>query len=263
MSQYSAYFRRYEKKYLLSREQFAELSRILPEYFEPDIFHKSLIRNIYLDTDNNRLVRASNEKPDYKEKLRIRMYEDPDREARAFLELKKKYDGVVYKRREAVPLSELRDQDIFDKKDTQIMKEIRYLFQFYGKLKAAMFLSYKRIALRGKEDPELRITFDGDIRYRTDNLTFEAGIGGRPLLEQGQVLMEIKTPEAIPLWFSKILSELGIYPVSFSKYGKAFLTEEAARIAAEFSESKITEAEESDIKDRMVSQTPLERQICA
>ena len=233
MAQFDAYFKRYEKKYLLSPEQYEKLRQRLPEHFEPDRFHLSEISNIYFDTPTNRLVRASNEKPDYKEKFRVRVYGDPETSTEAFLELKKKFHGVVYKRREAVPLNGLDIDDICSgTQDTQISREIRRLFDFYGPLKPAMFLSYRRIALRGIEDPELRITFDGDIRYRTDDLSFKDPDSGKRLLPNGEILMEIKTGASLPMWLSRILSELKIWPASFSKYGKAFLQEEVKRIGA-------------------------------
>ena len=45
---------------------------------------------------------------------------------------------------------------------------------------------------------------------------------GNRLLPDGYVLMELKIPEAAPLWLTEILNDLHIYPISFSKYGNAY-----------------------------------------
>ena len=79
---------------------------------------------------------------------------------------------------------------------------------------------YDREAYFGEGD--LRVTFDHNVRYRTEELTLGTGLYGTPLFSRGEVLMEIKTGAAIPLWLTKILSEEKIYKTSFSKYGTAY-----------------------------------------
>ena len=90
-------FERYEKKYCLtlSQQRFL-LERMMP-YMKKDEYGEYTICNIYYDTDDFRLIRASLEKPVYKEKLRVRSYGVPQADGRVFVELKKKFDGVVYK----------------------------------------------------------------------------------------------------------------------------------------------------------------------
>ena len=72
------------------------------------------------------------------------------------------------------------------------------------------------------DNPDLRITFDQNIRWQNTQLTLSDGDWGYPLLSGDQkdcILMEIKIPNAMPLWLSSLLDEAGIYPTSFSKYG--------------------------------------------
>lgn len=99
-------FRRYEKKYRLTPGQYTGIRRALEGWMQPDRFYRSQIRSIYFDTPDRRLVRRSLEKPVYKEKLRLRSYGLPGAEDPVFVELKKKYQGVVYKRREVMTLRE-------------------------------------------------------------------------------------------------------------------------------------------------------------
>ena len=225
MNQYKDTFKRYEKKYLLSDSKYKQLMMRFQDRLVIDNFGKTSICNIYFDTPEHLLIRNSIEKPVYKEKLRLRSYGTPKDGDMVYVELKKKYKGVVYKRRQKMELSAAEDYLYnFEKPDTdsQITREIDWFLNFYKDIIPSMYISYNRIAMYGEEDPSLRITFDSNILYRQDNLWLSMGMSGSKLLAEGQRLMEIKIPGSMPVWMSSILSELEIYPVSFSKYGNAY-----------------------------------------
>ena len=95
-------FERSEKKYLLSPARYRALLAAWAAHIEEDEFFRKTVVNIYYDTPNDRLIRASIDKPVYKEKLRLRSYGLPEADTEVYLELKKKVGGVVYKRRAAV-----------------------------------------------------------------------------------------------------------------------------------------------------------------
>lgn len=227
MNRYQDVFARYEKKYLLDRAVCQPLVAQLARYMKEDDYGKTTICNLYYDTPDHRLIRASLEKPVYKEKLRLRSYGVPQPDSQVFVELKKKYKGVVYKRRIAMPLTEAMR---FLKREgrggqpSQIEREIDWVLGFYPDLRPAMYLSYDRVATYGMEDPNLRITFDSRILWRENDLDLCSGSFGRPLLAPGQRLMEIKIPGAMPLWLSHLLDAYEIRPLSFSKYGRGYLT---------------------------------------
>lgn len=225
MSQYQDVFERYEKKYLLSEEQYEAFRWRLKGHMTVDDYGKTDICNIYFDTPDYRLIRTSLEKPVYKEKLRLRSYGVPDEDGEVFIELKKKYKGVVYKRRVDMTLKEAKHY-LYKRKpaeqSTQIIREVDWFLDYYRTIEPEMYISYERIALYGNKDPNLRVTFDANITWRKEALSLEQGIWGNALLNQGQRLLEIKIPGAMPLWLSAILDELEIYPVSFSKYGRAY-----------------------------------------
>lgn len=219
-------FKRYEMKYLLTRKQKEKILKAMEAYMELDAYGRSTIRNIYYDTENYRLVRKSLEKPVYKEKLRVRSYRAAGPEDEVFVELKKKYEGVVYKRR--ISMEEQQAESYLtgrcmSPKNTQITEEIDYFLQFYETLAPRVFLSYEREAYYTKEPGEFRVTFDENIIWRETDLSLGKGIYGTPILKPGQTLMEIKTPGGIPLWMVKVLSEESIRQTSFSKYGNAYL----------------------------------------
>lgn len=225
MNQYQETFKRYEKKYLLSEKQYRVLLQKVQEYMVIDHFGKATICNIYFDTPSRLLIRSSLEKPIYKEKLRLRSYGTPDEGAPVFVELKKKYKGIVYKRREKMELTE-GEHYLYDHRSpmnpSQITREIDWFLNFYEDIQPSMYISYDRIAMYGLDNPELRVTFDANILWREEELFLQAGVWGESLLEEGQRLMEIKIPGSMPLWLARVLDELKIYPVSFSKYGMGY-----------------------------------------
>lgn len=218
-------FKRYELKYLLSQEQKEKVQQAMEAYMAPDQYGKTTIRNIYLDTCDYRLIRHSIEKPVYKEKLRIRSYSQAKPDSTVFVELKKKYRKVVYKRRIA-----LQEKDAMEwlagshqcPGDSQISEEINYFLKYYDFPGPAVFLSYNREAFYSRDRSDFRVTFDDTILCRREDVSLEAEVYGESLLPEGVVLMEIKCSGGIPLWMTRILSEEHIYRTSFSKYGTAY-----------------------------------------
>lgn len=220
-------FQRYELKYLLTREQKAAVISALAPHMEPDSFGRSTIRNLYYDTDTYRLIRRSLDGPIYKEKLRVRSYRTAGPDDEVFIELKKKYRSVVYKRRTGILEKEAADYlagKIPAPKPCQITDEIDYFRQFYKTLAPRVFLSYEREAFYEKGNGSFRVTFDENILWRTTDLSLQAGIYGENILKPGQILMELKTAGGIPLWMVDILTGQRLQKTSFSKYGSAYMT---------------------------------------
>lgn len=223
---YETVFRRYEMKYLITKKQKKALLLKMQGYMEPDSFGSSTICNVYFDTPNKMLIRNSLEKPIYKEKLRVRSYGVATKESTVFVEVKKKYEGVVYKRRlnlsEEVAFDYLLGGVLPQQKETQIMKELSYFMGHYEGMCPAVFLSYRRDAYFSKTDGNFRMTFDEDILGRREDLCLTKGIYGEGILPKGLVLLEVKTAFGIPLWLLDFFREQSIYKTSFSKYGKAY-----------------------------------------
>ena len=224
---YQSVFKRYELKYLLTRTQKARIEAAMAPYMKQDQYGRSTIRNIYFDTASYRLIRHSIEKPVYKEKLRIRSYAQAKADTPVFVELKRKYNGVVYKRRLFMPEQQAMDWITGDggsPQDSQIGREIDYFLAFYRDLVPKVFLSYQREAYYAREDQTFRITFDDHICARLHDLSLESEPDGVPLLPPDMVLMEIKCAGGMPLWLTQLLTQEQIYKTSFSKYGTAYQT---------------------------------------
>ena len=247
-------FQRKEIKYLMNEEQYQELRRRLDDIAEVDHYGLTQIMNVYYDTPDFKLITRAMEHPEYKEKLRLRSYGIPKDQTPAFIEIKKKFDGITYKRRIELPYAEARDYlnhgilpreyspdflrnpDVLSQtyagavsichvptaEEIQIQKEIDYFLVFYKKLRPMMAIAYDRIALAGRENPELRITFDTNLRWSVDEFDLRSGNHGHIILEPDQHLMEIKISGAMDLRVSHILSDLGIFRTSISKYGRGF-----------------------------------------
>jgi SPX domain protein involved in polyphosphate accumulation len=222
-------FRRCEKKYLITSEQGRFLQKLIAPYTEIDRQGEYLIRDLYYDTENWDIICKSIERPSYKEKLRLRLYGEYTSESQGFLEMKRKYDSIVYKRRIAFPVDELmnhRVREIVSADGSQISREINYFLQ-NNPVSEKIHIAYRRTAYNGIKDSGLRITFDRDIAFHlcslNNNNFYEDNLDiDRQIIERNQMLMEIKTENAMPLWLTRILSENYIFPVSFSKFGVCY-----------------------------------------
>lgn len=222
---YQMTFMRYELKYLLTRQEKEHLLEAMRTHMKLDAYGKTTIRNIYFDTDTFRLIRNSLEKPVYKEKLRIRSYHPVRTTDPVFVEIKKKYKAVVYKRRLQLP-----EQDVMESFQTgnplpvhsQIGEEIQYFRDYYETLHPVVFLSYEREAYYAPDGSDFRVTFDENIFYRREDFSLGSEIYGIPILDKDKTLMEIKTSGGIPLWMSEVLTQNHLYKISFSKYGSAY-----------------------------------------
>lgn len=220
-------FKRCELKFLLTFEQKEKILDAIAAHMAPDQYGPATIRNIYFDTDNYRLIRRSIERPVYKEKLRLRSYSRVSPDSPVFVELKKKYKSVVYKRRLSLPEAEAVRwicQKASCPVHTQISDEIDYFLTYYETLHPVVFLSYEREAWYSPCGDDFRVTFDKNILCRQNDLSLEADVGGMPLLNDGTILMEIKCSGGIPLWMTHVLSAEKIRKTSFSKYGTAYRT---------------------------------------
>ncbi len=213
------YFKRNEKKYLLSAEQFVALQRDLSAHMEPDGYFESDIHSIYFDTAADDLIIEALEHPNYKYKVRLRSYGDEH----VYFEIKSKLDGTVYKRR--IKLTHADFEKYMDGKlpvRGQVLRELDHLFQSYD-LAPKAFVSYVRQAYRASEkNSDLRITFDTNLRSRVHDLSIQKHDECDEYFEEPTYVMEVKTSAGMPLWLVSLLRERKIYPSSFSKYGQIY-----------------------------------------
>lgn len=232
---YANTFKRREMKFLLNKEQYEEICKRIVPYMTEDDFGKHTILNIYLDNCNDDLIRSSLGKPVYKEKLRLRTYNEAYDDSKAFLEIKKKLNGITYKRRYELTYKKLFDYITYGSiplERGQVFEEIDYMIKRMS-LVPRIVICYDREAYYGNDDNEFRLTFDDNLRYRYDELDLRLGDHGKRLIITPYKVMEVKSAGAIPFWLAQTLSELKVYAGAFSKYGTIYQKElKGQRLAA-------------------------------
>lgn len=223
-------FKRNELKYRLREDQRRLLEELLAAHMEPDAHGASTVRNVYYDTPTHLLARRSEEHPLYKEKLRLRSYVPARESSLVFLELKKKFDGVVYKRRATLPLAAAEATLVGERAPQgQIEREIATAASVYEGLRPAMYLAYEREAFFARGDHDFRVTLDQGIRCRWDDVSLAGPTDGELLISPGETLMELKSSQALPLWMVEFLGSQRIFKASFSKYGAAWRLQSSRR----------------------------------
>ena len=222
---YQATFKRYELKYLLTRQEKQNVLKSMAEHMKLDDYGqttipKYLFRYRHIPADSSFFG-----KPVYKEKLRVRSYQPAGPDDPVFVELKKKYKSVVYKRRLVLPEAQVMKCFEHGKPlpiHSQIGEEIAYFWDYYETLHPTVFLTYEREAYYALDGSDFRVTFDENILYREEDISLGSKIYGTPILGENQTLMEIKTSGGIPLWMSETLTKNTLFKTSFSKYGTAY-----------------------------------------
>ena len=290
MATFTDVFERKEVKYRLDAGQHRAMVAALRGRMAPDAFGRARIVSRYLDTPDRALIERSLDKPLYKEKLRLRAYGDPRADDRVFVELKKKYKGIVYKRRVGCSLAAARayldgapyeeacarfplpDPVMADESlsphSVQIAREIDEFIERHRPLKPSMLIVCERTAYAsiacgdcdGAAAPapvdvpdDLRITFDAGIVYR--DLFASRPDAAHALLSVGDAVMEIKSSGPYPLWLVRALDACEAYPTSFSKYGEAYraCTAAARRSAPVLSAARASRAVAQQKAERLTA----------
>ncbi|MCL2254147.1 MAG: polyphosphate polymerase domain-containing protein [Lachnospiraceae bacterium] len=223
-------FHRFEKKYLIDLKQYENITAILRERMDADVFSKDgdtySLRSLYYDTPHYELISEAFTNSRYKEKLRLRTYGDPQLTDNIYIEIKKKINGVGDKRRVKLTLAEayefMKTGELADSEgdhNSQVIREIRAILdRYHMNMRPTALIAYDRVAFSGRDDKGLRISFDKNVIGRTHDLKLELGAYGDPLLDPSQVIMEIKAPDTLPIWLAHLLAAEKAYPNRFSKY---------------------------------------------
>ena len=214
--------KRYELKYYLSKDQLAFFNSKIKEHMKVDKYGLTTIASLYYDTPDFRLINKSIEKPNFKEKLRVRSYGLAKKDSKTFLEIKRKCDEIVYKRR--IALLEKDANELITNKETknkdQISRELEAFSENFEKLEPKYLIIYDRVAYY-QDNSDIRLTVDMNPRYRTSELNLHTSMEGKALTDIDGAILEVKVQHSVPLWLVKILSEGKIYKTGFSKVGAA------------------------------------------
>lgn len=221
-------FKRREQKYLITLRQYNALIEKLSPYMRADRFGengKYTVTTLYFESRDRKIYYETKNKLTYRQKLRLRVYNEAELNSPAFFEVKQKHKKVVNKRRLMLPLkeayrylhSEEEEVDGFETSNQQVLREIDYFRRLYC-LNPEMIVSYDRHALHHREDADLRMTFDFNLRCRNDDLHLEHGSYGDLFIDKNLAVLEVKVNDSIPLWLTRILQELNCEQRSASKF---------------------------------------------
>ncbi|HSI66290.1 MAG TPA: polyphosphate polymerase domain-containing protein [Planococcus sp. (in: firmicutes)] len=224
-------FKRYEIKYLIPFEKYLSLRDKLMEHMKYDSYGtnqgKYNIVSLYFDSEDSKIYLETRNKLRFRQKLRLRIYDQAELNSNSFFEIKQKFKNVVNKRRTVIPLHEA--YDIIDKPEKdidfsqyhasnpQILKEAIHFKQLYH-LKPELIVSYDRQAFSGIQESDLRVTFDYNLMCRKQDLRIENGPQGFHFVDPNLVVLEVKVSEAVPFWLSRLLSEFECSKQSVSKF---------------------------------------------
>lgn len=228
-------FNRFELKYLVTLRKAENFKRTLNAYLRPDENGNGRgaykLSSLYFDSPDYRCYWEKVDGIKFRRKLRIRRYETGtplNDETPVFVEIKQRVDRVTQKRRTLLPYREAlrlcRDRDIpeHDAQDAAVIEEIAALVWQYN-LHPASLIQYRREAWVGTDyDIGLRVTFDTEMRYRTDSrgmaAEFDDTSTQNPLFPPEWVVVEIKVNERIPYWLTELVAVHNLTLVRVSKY---------------------------------------------
>lgn len=212
-------FTRREQKYLITKQQYQALIKKLNYRMRPDlngIDGRYTVTSLYFDNEDRDIYYETKNRLRFRQKLRLRVYDDTDINGTAFFEVKQKHNKVVNKRRMILPLQEAyrylsyspgESREGYETSNTQVLREIDH-FRWLYQLEPEMIVSYDRHALHEIDNPDLRITFDFNMRTRNDNFAVEDGPYGDNFVDTDLVILEVKVDDSVPLWLTRILQEV-------------------------------------------------------
>ncbi|QGH35688.1 VTC domain-containing protein [Gracilibacillus salitolerans] len=222
-------FTRREQKYLITKQQYEKLIEKTSFFMRPDKFGvdgKYTVISLYFDSLDHKIYYETKNKLRFRQKLRLRVYDNTDIEGPSFFEVKQKHNNVVNKRRMLLPLSEAyryldeSKTNVLDSIETsnpQVLREIENFRTLYG-LQPEMVVSYDRHALHGIDNAGLRMTFDFNLRCRNTDLRVENGAYGDNFIDENLGVLEVKVNDSVPLWLTRILQEINCEQRSASKF---------------------------------------------
>jgi len=220
---------RFEVKYLVPTRSVPELLEEFAPYTKPDAHSPEwgyTISSVYWDTPDFQFFWEKVEGVKYRRKLRFRRY---GTSTDVFVEIKQREDRTLQKRRLRWPLEQviaafgdgacrvnwaLVEGDPVATEAALMIERLR--------LAPRMAIRYRRRALFGQFDPELRITFDGRIQYHPTDFSLSRPFEeGRYVIDPRVTVLEFKYDHRAPIWLTKAICRRGLKIVRMSKYCSA------------------------------------------
>lgn len=236
-----AYYKnRYELKYVMDWSTYFRMKKDIEVLFKKDPFGdkngKYNVISLYYDTPALKFFQEKIDGEERRVKLRLRTYVHKDRidnkrrmkQPDVFIEIKKKINKNVLKKRVYLDEKKAREfienpslgkpfMKLVDKKGKETLREVEYLKSIF-KLKPTIVVSYTRQAFVSKDNLNVRVTFDSNIRYRRRDFSLKMKGGDNYLLPPNLLVMEIKYTDYFPLWLVQLIQKYECGIRTFSKY---------------------------------------------
>jgi len=219
---------RFEVKYFVATRDVPALLEELSPYtrHDPnaDPERGYSVFSMYWDTPKLALFWEKIEGVKGRRKLRFRRYADSDQ---VFIEVKQREDRTLHKRRLKWPVA--RTLEVFGGGsidwaalgDDEVATEVALMIERLT-LRPEMGIRYRRRALFGAFDPELRVTVDSRLMYQPAPVDLARPFTtGTYILDPRVSVLEIKYDNRVPRWLSKFVCRHGLKIVRMSKYCSA------------------------------------------
>ena len=220
-------FNRFEFKYILDHEAMHAFAGELAGYTRRDPNDPEgqgyTVYSVYWDSPELDFFWEKIDGQKYRRKLRFRRYATG---SDGFVEIKQRIDRTVQKRRTRMPLEAIHalfgqgaiDSERESAVSDPVLSEALFLCRHHD-LSPVNAVWYRRRALFGAHESDLRITFDTRLQYDPRALDVrERSERGKTLLEPNLAIMEIKFNHRVPLWLTKLVSRHELHLERYSKY---------------------------------------------
>lgn len=216
---------RHDIKYIIDEKTVGELRKcLLANNMRKQIHDSDLVVSAYCDTDDFASIRKCIDDPKHKEKIRIRSYGPIGDDDLAYLEIKRKENGLLTKRRVKVRYGDIPGiLSGSQKMQGEFGDELDDFLSRYPNSEPRIRISYERESYKAEdESSDLRVTLDHDIRYKVGKGIRLDGSDGTCLMSPRRYIIEIKTLGETPKWLDMFFKSRSLKPRSYSKYAKAY-----------------------------------------
>lgn len=226
---------RYELKFLIDESMAAAISHFVRTYLEPDPHMPAdsqrgyWLESVYLDSTKLALYQQTKDGVRNRFKLRIRYYDETEN-AISFLELKYRKSDTVHKQRCRVTKTtalKLLDRGFLSKAEllcptAEQQQALRLFCERMDCIQARprLHVRYLREAYVPRAGNLARVTFDRELTGFEYNRS-HANAGRRrpvPVLDDGQVVMELKFTDQFPYWMRELTHTFGLRRNPYPKY---------------------------------------------
>lgn len=228
------HFSRFEFKYVLPLEQRHELESELGYFMalDPHVskrrHQKYFVRSLYFDDDAYTCYYEKTDGVMQRRKYRIRTYtDDRNEECAVFLEVKGRYNALVYKHRIELPRTIIRSLEAGRTELVESLIKIEgrddvvtgFLYDsFRMRLKPLLLVDYERRPYVSRYAPDFRVTFDDTLSSTVTDTLFHGPADRRRVFLPGYSVVEVKFKRHIPAWFHRLTQFYELRRVSVSKY---------------------------------------------